>query len=83
VQVAIPAFRVVGLGPVHVGLVPEGGVIVQVIVPDGVIVALPLTVTLTVKLEPGCGFCGVVEKLNVGVALLTLIVVGDPVADEK
>ena len=58
------------------GAPPDGGVIVHVTVPCGVMEPLPWTVTFTVKGEPTCGLAGEVEKPNVGVPLLTLIVAG-------
>jgi hypothetical protein len=60
----------------QVGAVPDGGVTVQVTLPVGVMPLAPLTVTVTVKFDPVCGFCGGV-KVSVGVALLTLMVAGD------
>ena len=59
---------------VQVGLVPDGAVTLHVIVPVGVIVPFPWTVTVTVKLDPVKGLDGEVVKLRVGVCVLTPIV---------
>ena len=72
VQVPLPAARV---ELAQVGAVPEGGVMVQVIVPVGV--GSPdggVTVAVNVTVEPGMNGDGLATTATVGLAFATLSV---------